>query len=143
MFSSYVEGALPLLGGEPVGKMGWTYDGEAFVDGVFEVTCPACKAKAFHADACPLCQAPDKLESALTTENAFPVPLACPRCEGEEVRLRAFVPVKVVYERGRPAPARTTVEILDPGFHAHRVDCKPCGVVAKLGGRCAVCGSDN
>src|SRR6188472_1890421 len=38
-FATYVEGLLPIMGGEPVGKLTWVYDGEKFIDGVYEVTC--------------------------------------------------------------------------------------------------------
>ena len=38
-FASYVDGLLPIMGGEPVGKLTWVYDGEKFVDGVYEVAC--------------------------------------------------------------------------------------------------------
>src|SRR5450432_4257913 len=44
-FRTYVDGLLPLLGGEPTGRMTWVYDGEKFVDGVYEIVwaaCPGC-----------------------------------------------------------------------------------------------------
>jgi hypothetical protein len=129
-FRSYVDGLLPLLGGEPVGRLKWVYDGEAFVDGVFHVACARCKAEVFASTDCPRCHAAAGLARALESENAFPVPVACPSCGGEEVRLVAIV------------PARTTVELLDPGFHAHRVDCKSCGTVARLEGRCPLCDAE-
>ena len=49
-FRAYLDARLPLLGGEPVGSITWVYDGERFVDGVFEVTCAACKAPVWSAE---------------------------------------------------------------------------------------------
>jgi hypothetical protein len=141
-FRAYVDGALPMLGGEPVGKLGWTYDGERFVDGVFEVTCAACGATEFTDDACPRCAAPGGLATALATESALPAPAACPRCGGEELRLFALVPARVEYRGARADKARTHCEPLDPGFHGLRVECKPCrGVVAAASGACPLCGA--
>src|SRR4051812_29946058 len=39
MFQTYVDGLVPLMGGEPVGKLKWAYDGEAFCDGIFAIDC--------------------------------------------------------------------------------------------------------
>jgi hypothetical protein len=138
-FRTYVDAALPLLEGEPVGRLGWVYDGEKFLDGVFAAACTDCKAEVFSDAECPRCHAPEGLARALTSENTFEVPTRCPRCEALEVRYIAMVPAKVVYERGRAQPARTTVELLDPGFHGYRVDCKRCGKVAELTFRCPLC----
>jgi hypothetical protein len=138
-FRAYLDGRLPLMGGEPVGKLGWAYDGEKFVDGVFEVTCADCKHLTFLADVCPRCHAPGGLAKALETENAYPVPKECPGCESEEVRYLAMVPARVTYEGKRAEKARTSVEIADPSFHGYRVDCKTCGTVAELTDRCPLC----
>lgn len=138
-FRSYVDGLLPLMGGEPVGKLKWVYNGEKFLDGVFEITCAACQHVIFSSPDCPRCHAPGMLKQALTTENRYPVPEACPSCEHDEVRYIAFLPARVVYEGKRAEKARTTVELLDPGFHGYRVDCKTCGKVAELRGSCPLC----
>jgi hypothetical protein len=138
-FRMYVDARLPLMGGEPVGKLGWAYDGEKFCDGVFEVSCADCKAPVFSASECPRCHAPGGLERALATENTWIVPKECPSCEGEEVRYLALVPARTVYEGKRAEKARTTVEITDPGFHGYAVDCKVCGSVAQLTERCPLC----
>jgi hypothetical protein len=126
-FRSYVDGLVPVMGGEPVGPLKWVYDGEKFLDGVFA------------SPDCPRCHAPSGLEAALSSENAYPVPLACPSCGGEEVRFIALIPARTLYEGKRAERAKTTVELLDPGFHGYRVDCKSCGTVAELEGRCPLC----
>jgi hypothetical protein len=128
-----------MMAAEPVGKLYWAYNGEKFVDGVFEIVCSSCDAVAFASDACPRCHAPAGLATALEMENAYPAPRACPSCAGQEVRLIAFVPAKVVYEGARAEKARTAVEPHDPGFHGYRVDCKTCGTVAELVGSCPLC----
>jgi hypothetical protein len=138
-FRAYLDARLPLLGGEPVGSITWVYDGERFVDGVYDVTCAACNAPVWRADDCPRCHAPAALATVLATENRWPVPSACPRCDGEELRYLAMVPARVVYEGKRADKARTSTEMHDPGFHGYRADCADCGTVAELGDRCPLC----
>ena len=138
-FRMYVDGLVPLQGGEPVGPVKWSYDGEKFVDGVFEVTCDRCAKVAFSDAACPRCHATDGLAKALTTDNTWPVPATCSSCSGDEVRYIAMIPARTVYEGKRAEKARTTVEIGDPGFHGYRVDCRDCGTIALLSDRCPMC----
>jgi hypothetical protein len=140
-FRTYVDAGLPMMAAEPVGKLYWAYNGERFVDGVFEIRCSACSAVVFSSEVCPRCHAPGGLENALETENAYPAPKECPSCGGQEVRLIAFVPAKVVYEGKRAQKAQTAIEPHDPGFHGYRVDCKTCGTVAELVERCPLCAS--
>lgn len=138
-FRSYVDGLLPLMEGEPVGKLKWIYNGEKFLDGVFEIACAACKKVVFSSPDCPRCHAEGGLQKALTSEDRYPVPLACPRCESPEVRYIAFLPARATYEGKRAEKATSSVEMLDPGFHGYRVDCKTCGTVAELSGSCPLC----
>jgi hypothetical protein len=138
-FRTYVDGLLPIMGGEPVGKLTWVYDGEKFVDGVYEVACAACQESAFTADVCPRCHAPGGLERALMTPNRWPVPAACPSCDGEELRYVAFLPARVVYEGKRADRARTSTELHEDGFHGYRADCRDCGTVAELTANCPLC----
>ena len=138
-FRTYVDGALPLVGGEPVGRLTWIYDGEKFVDGVFEVACSACKQVLFASDLCPRCHAPGGLARALETPNRWSVPAACPSCDGEEVRYVAFVPARVDYEGKRAEKARTSTELHEDGFHGARVDCRDCGTVAARTDVCPLC----
>jgi hypothetical protein len=138
-FRTYVDGRLPLMGGEPVGAITWIYDGEKFVDGVFEVTCAACQQVLFADDACPRCHAPGRLAEILATPNRWPVPAACPGCDAEEVRYLAMIPARVTHDGERAEKARTTTELLDPGFHGYRVDCPDCGPVLELDDRCPLC----
>jgi hypothetical protein len=138
-FRTYVDGALPLVDGEPVGRMSWVFDGEKFVDGVYEVACAACKQVIFEADVCPRCHAPGGLARALATLNRWPVPSACPSCEGEEIGYVAFVPARVEYEGKRAEKPRTSTELHEPGFHGARVDCRTCGTVAAKTDACPLC----
>jgi hypothetical protein len=140
IFRSYVEGTLPVLGGDPVGQMTWRYDGEAFVDGVFEVSCAACKQVVFAADVCPRCNVEGGLPRALAATNQWAIPAACPACKLEEVRISAYVPVRVAWEGKRVEKPRTTTELFDPGFHAFRVTCADCGPVVEHVGACPLCG---
>ncbi|MSP63508.1 MAG: hypothetical protein EXR72_24825 [Myxococcales bacterium] len=139
LFRALLDGRLPLLAGEPVGALTWVYDGEKFVDGVFEITCAACKNSLFRADDCPRCNAANGLARALEERNRWPVPTACPSCGGEEVRYVGFVPAQVAYEGTRSEKPRSTIELLDPGFHGFRVDCIDCGTVAEQRDRCPLC----
>jgi ribosomal protein S27E len=138
-FRTYVDGRLPLLGGEPVGSVTWVYDGERFVDGVFEVRCVGCDDVLLSADECPRCHAAGGLAVALEQQNRWPVPVACPRCGNEEVRYTAMLPAKVTYHGKRADKARTSTELYDAGFHGYRVDCRDCGVVAELTDGCPLC----
>jgi hypothetical protein len=138
-FRTYVDGRLPLAGGEPVGTLTWSYDGEKFVDGVFEASCTDCKRVLLADDRCPRCHAAGALPSALAATNRWPVPPACPSCDGEEVRYLALVPARVSFDGKRADKARTTTELLDPGFHGYRVDCKSCGTVGELVESCPLC----
>jgi hypothetical protein len=144
-FQSYVEGRFPLLAGEPVGRVAWASKGADFCAGVFEVACVACKQIVFADAACPGCRRAGGLADALESENRFEVPRSCPRCATEAVRYAAKVPATVVHhgaatgERSRGEPARTQTELLDPGFHGIRAECKECGTFAIASARCPLC----
>jgi len=138
-FSMYVDASLPLMGGEPVGKLTWAYDGEAFCDGVYDVKCAGCAREVFQSSVCPRCHAPDKLGAILESENAYAVPLACDRCENQLITYFAMVPATTFYEGKRAEKARTDSEILDPGFHGYKASCKQCRVFAELKSECMLC----
>lgn len=140
IFRAYVDGVLPLQGGEPVDRITWIYDGEKFVDGVYEVRCGQCDATIFEADVCPRCHAPGGLARALETPNDWTVPRACPSCAEEEVRYVAFVPARVAFEGRRAEKARGLSEPHEDGFHGARVDCTACGTVAVRADVCPLCG---
>ena len=139
MFRTYVDGLLPIMGAEPVGRITWVYDGEKFVDGVYEVSCTACKQVVFAADVCPRCHAPGGLDRALHTANSWPVPKNCPECDDEDLRYIAFLPARVVYEGKRAEKATTSAGLYDDGFHGTRVDCGSCGTVAERTDGCPLC----
>ncbi len=139
LFLTIVDGALPIMGGEPVGRITWVYDGEKFVDGVYQVSCAACAHVVFEADVCPRCHAPGGLERALHTANTWPVPAACPACGEEQVKYVALLPARIVYEDRRAEKARTSTEPHDDGFHGYRVDCQDCGTTAERLESCPLC----
>jgi hypothetical protein len=138
-FRAYLDVRLPLLGGEPVGKLVYCYDGEKFVDGVYEIGCAACDKTLFSETICPRCHQAGGLARALASGNTYPLPKECPSCQGEEVRYLAMLPAATTYERKRAAPPRTEVDPYDPGFHGFRVDCADCGTVSEQTERCPLC----
>jgi RNA polymerase subunit RPABC4/transcription elongation factor Spt4 len=138
-FRTYVDGLLPIMGAEPIGRITWVYDGEKFVDGVYEVSCAECKEVVFATDVCPRCHAPGGLGRALETPNGWSVPVRCAKCDGEELRYIALVPALVTYEGKRAQKARSATELHEDGFHGYRVDCRDCGTVAERTDGCPLC----
>jgi hypothetical protein len=138
-FRTYIDGRLPLMGGEPAGAIHWVHDGEKFVDGVFEVSCADCKQALFSQDCCPRCHAAGVLPEVLAAHNRWPVAVSCPACHGEEVGYVAMVPARVVHDGKRAEKARTATGLYDPGFHGYRIDCDDCGTVAELRDTCPLC----
>jgi|GEM_PF-721263 len=138
-FRSYIDARLPLMGGEPVGTLTWAYDGEKFVDGVFEVRCADCQHVLLAHDGCPRCHAEGALPQILATQNRWPVPVECADCGDDEVQYVAMVPAHVVYQGQRTDKPRTSTELHEPGFHGYRVDCVDCGTVAELHESCPLC----
>jgi hypothetical protein len=139
LIRAYVEGKFPLLAGEPGGAVTWAYKGETFVDGVFEIRCAGCKQGVFSDAMCPRCHAPDGLAHALATENALPVPIACPTCKRETLTLRAFVPANVSYEGKRADKARSSCTLYDTGFRAVVAECVTCGPLEPRADGCPLC----
>ena len=139
LFKTYVDARLPLMGGEPIGRLAWAYDGEAFCDGVFEVACAACKTVVFEASVCPRCHREGGLALALATPNRHAVPAACPGCDGEEVTYFGMVPAETSYEGVRAEKARSDATLDDDGFHGFKAWCKVCGVFEELTDRCMLC----
>lgn len=138
-FRTYVDARLPVMGGEPVGRLAWAYDGEAFCDGVYAVACAACAADVFAADVCPRCHAEGGLALALARPNAHPIPTACPRCDHEELTYLAMVPAETTWEGERAGKARTDVDLHDDGFHGYEARCRDCGPFGALVDRCMLC----
>jgi hypothetical protein len=139
VFRTYVDGLLPIMGAEPIGRIKWVCDGEKFVDGVYEVRCGACQEVVFSAGECPRCHAPGGLGRALESPNGWPVPPRCSECGGEELRYIAFVPALVTYNGKRGDKARSSTELHEHGFHGYRVDCRDCGTVAERTDGCPLC----
>jgi hypothetical protein len=128
IFETYVDGVIPFLGGEPVGRVTWAYDGEKFLDGVYAVTCAGCRRQLFGSALCPRCHASAGLARALARPNRWPVPAACaePDCGCEEIRYLAFLPARVSYQGKRADKARSSIEPHDDGFHGIRAECRAC-----------------
>jgi hypothetical protein len=138
-FRSYVDGRWPIVAGEPVGAVTWVYDGEKFVDGVFEVACADCHHPLFNSDVCPRCNADGALPAVLAASNRWPPPTTCPACDEEELRYTALVPARIVFQGKRADKARTTTEPLDPGFHGQHLRCTSCGATAAVEAATAHC----
>ena len=139
-FRSYVDGHLPVMASEPAGTITWAFDGEKFVDGVFEVKCAACQKLIFSADVCPRCHAAGGLAKALESSNQLAAPRECPRCHMEELKYFAFVPARVTYEGKRIADkVRTSTEFYDNAFHGARMVCRDCGPIVEVTNRCPLC----
>lgn len=140
-FRTYVAEVLPVQGGEPVGKPKWAYDGEAFVEGVFQVKCSDCESSEFASPACPHCGADDGLARALESENRLPAPEECPACGASDLSFFALVPADVSWRDGRSEKAKTETAPEDPGFHGFRADCRACRKSTKLDSGCPLCGN--
>ncbi len=138
-FKTYVDARIAMMAAEPLGRMGWAYDGEAFCDGIFEVTCGACEASIFASPACTRCHAEEGLSVALATPNALAVPAECPGCGGEEISFFAFVPAETTYVGKRADKATSDVDLFDDGFHGFQAWCKTCGVFGEVKETCPLC----
>ena len=140
-FKAYLDGRFPLMLGEATGECAWAYDGEKFVDGVYQVSCTACRHLLFSSEVCPRCNDEDALVRALTSDNRWPVPRACATCGGRDVLYTGFVPAVVVYEGKKVARPVPIAELGDPGLHGARAECEECGVFAEQTERCPLCGA--
>jgi Zn ribbon nucleic-acid-binding protein len=130
---------LALLGGEPYGAPSWAYKGEDLVRGTYRISCEGCKRELFTATACPQCDAPDGVEKALTSENAFLLPRECATCGSEQLVAISLLPALVVYEGKRANKARARAGPDDPGFHAVRIECARCHGVVQPRTPCPLC----
>ena len=141
LVSAYVAQSLPLLEGELYGKTSWAYKGEDLVRGTYSIVCadPACGTALYTSTLCPACNADGGLARALDTENAFPMPTACGRCDAKRMTAKAYVPITVRYEGKRTEKARTEVAPEDPGFHAFRAECMSCREVMTRVSPCPLC----
>lgn len=137
--TSYVAQKLPLMGGELYGSASWGYKGEELVRGTFRIECANCTHALYTSTACPACDAADRLEAVLESENALPLPVHCTACGSELVNASAYVPATVVYEGKRAAKARTETAPEDPGFHAFRFECKSCRNTTERKRPCPLC----
>ena len=97
---TYVDGWLPIMGGEPVGRLTWVYDGEKFIDGVYEVACAGVQGEPVRGrrlSALPRRGRPAGARSGRPIAGRSR--RACPSCDDEQLRYIAFVPARVIVRR--------------------------------------------
>ncbi len=133
---------IPLMGGELFGEPVWAYKGEELVRGTYEITCERCKKQLYHTEACQLCDSPNGVQIALSTENDFVLPPKCPGCDSELLTALAFVPTKVSYEGKRVPKAKSNIGEYDPGFHGYKLQCKACGFTEQRHAPCPLCANN-
>ena len=107
----------PLIGGEPVGALTWIYDGERFVDGVFEVACADCSHRCSATTTVPAAMPRGSCPRFCPPKNRWPVPAACPGCVGGGNPVRGDGSRALAYQGKRADRARTTDRVAQyPGF---------------------------
>jgi hypothetical protein len=140
-FMTYVDARFTLMQGDQFGGVTWAYKGETFVDGIFEVSCIACKEKLFSSDVCPRCNRANAITGVLESKDTFVIPTTCGKCDRETLLYTVMLPARVVYEGGRAQKARASVDLVEEGVHGVQISCKACGVLAEVTGSCPLCAS--
>jgi hypothetical protein len=136
---SYIDRQITVMLGERNDDGRWTHDGEKFIDGVYRVTCIACRADAFASEDCPRCHRERGLADALGVMSRLVTPKRCPTCKGTELTVTGFAPAVVRTGAAKlPSPAPTAL-FGDPGFHVAHVLCDGCDWLALVEG-CPLCG---
>lgn len=139
---SYVDRSLPVMLAEKCDDGRWVYDGEKFVDGVYEIACTNGRHRAFASPDCPRCHAPNTLLASLKTESNLPIPRRCPACQGTEFTVTGLTPAMVIARRDGRVPAPKPLALVgDEGFHAAVLMCDSCDHVEVAPG-CPLCGND-
>ena len=127
--ASYLDRRVAVMLGDPDDDGRWAHDGEKFIDGVYRVTCTACRHALVDAPECPRCHAPGGLAIALAAATRAMPPKRCPTCRATELLIEAMVPATVTYAAGRPPPPRALASLGDPGFHVVAITCDECGPI--------------
>ena len=128
------------MGGEPVGKLVWVYDGEKFVDGVYEVACADCKHVVFTADVCPRCNAARRPRARAGDAEPLARAVRVPVVRRRGAALRRLRPGARHLRRAcAPTSRAPATELHEDGFHGYRADCRDCGTVAELTDACPLC----
>jgi hypothetical protein len=134
---SYIDRALDVMAGEPNSAGRWVHDGEKFVDGTYQIACPACAAVAFASDVCPRCNAPGRLLCALSEHNRLAVPKRCPQCNELELMALGMVPAIARYG-GEPPKPKQLVDFDEAGYHVVAYACNECDR-AVVADKCPLC----
>src|SRR5882724_1288810 len=114
---SYIDRQLTVMLGERNDDGRWAHDGEKFIDGVYRVTCLACRTDAFTTDDCPRCHRAGGLKDILGAPTRLAVPKRCPECKGTELTITGFAPAVVRTGAAKRASPTPTALFGDPGFH--------------------------
>jgi hypothetical protein len=135
---SYIDRAMTVMLGDRNDDGRWAHDGEKFIDGVFKITCIACRSEAFVTEDCPRCHRAAGLRDAAGMSR-LAVPKRCPECKGTELTITGFAPAVVrTGATARPQPTPTAL-LGEAGFHVVQVLCDSCDWVALAEG-CPLCG---
>ena len=134
---SYIDRAIDVMAGEANSEGRWVHDGEKFVDGTYQIACPACAAVAFASDMCPRCNTPGRLVCSLGESNRLAIPKRCPQCNELELMALAMVPAIARYGGEAPKP-KQLVDFGELGYHVVAYACNGCdrAVVAE---KCPLC----
>ena len=136
---SYLDRQLTVMLGEANDDGRWTHDGEKFIDGVYRVTCIACRTDAFTTEDCPRCHRAGGLADVIDATSRLAVPKRCPECKGTELTITGFAPSLVRTGAANRASPKPTALLGDAGFHIAHVLCDGCDWVALAEG-CPLCG---
>lgn len=132
---TFLDRSVDVMLGDPNNAGKWAHDGEKFVDGVYRLTCAACKAVAFEDGMCPRCNAPGGLDKALAARSKLALPKRCPSCNETELLALALIPATAQSSTRKATPL---CEHGEPGYHYVAFACESCdnAVVAQT---CPLC----
>ena len=136
--TSYIDRSVDVMLGDPNDEGKWAHDGEKFVDGIYRVTCVACKRAVFDDPDCPRCHAAGGLARALDTPSRLELPKRCPACQDTELLAIALVPAVARWGDGAPPRPRPLIDLTDPGAHWIAFACSSCDA-ATVTQRCPLC----
>jgi hypothetical protein len=134
---SFLDRSLRVMLGTPNDDGRWAHDGEKFVDGVYDISCPTCAHVVFASDDCPRCHAAGGLRRALGDVSRLVIPKRCPGCQETELLALALAPAEARWGAGPPKP-RPLVEFGDPGHHLVAFACEACDA-ATVTQACPLC----
>lgn len=134
---SFIDRRVLLMLADPNDAGRWVHDGEKFVDGTYQISCPHCRTTVWESDVCPRCNAAGGLTRALGDTSRLPIPRKCPACSELELLALALVPSKASWGAGTPKPV-PLAEYGEPGHHMVAYACESCDA-ATVTQVCALC----